>query len=83
MKRIIFNFVLLGTVFYAPWWLALLEAIAGAFYFPRYYEIIAVGVLADLLYGWLGGIFVGYGAKGLLAGVVLFILIERVKRELR
>jgi hypothetical protein len=83
MKRILFNLVLVGAIFYAPWWLALLGALTGAFYFSRYYEVIVLGVLFDLLYGVLGGVFVGYGAEGLLAGCIIFILIERIKRELR
>ena len=83
MKRILFNLVLMGAIFYAPWWLAFMAALANTFYFSRYYEVIVFGVLFDLLYGISGGMFVGYGAEGIIAGFIIFVLIERVKRELR
>lgn len=83
IKRILFTLFLLGAVLYAPWWLMLIVAICGTFYFPRYYEVIIIGVIADIFYGTPGGIFVGYGAQGLFAGVIIFVLLERVKRELR
>ena len=83
IKRILFTLFLLGAVLYASWWLVLLVAIFGAFYFPQYYEVIILGVFADIFYGTPGGMFVGYGAQGLIAGVALFIVLERIKRELR
>ena len=83
IKRILFTLFLFGAVLYASWWLALLVAICGAFYFPQYYEVIILGVFADIFYGTPGGIFVGYGAEGLIVGVTLFVVLERIKRELR
>lgn len=83
MKRIFFTVLLLGTVLYAPWWLTLIVAICGTFYCSRYYEVIVLGVFADLFYGTPGGVFIGYGAEGFLVGIALFVLIERIKRELR
>jgi hypothetical protein len=83
IKRIFFTLLLLVAVLYAPWWLALLVAMYGTFYFPRYYEVIVFGALVDLFYGIPGSILVGYGALGFFVGVVIFVLFERVKRELR
>lgn len=83
IKRIFFTVFLLGAVLYAPWWMTLLVAMCGTFYFPRYYEVIVLGLAADLFYGVPGGMFVGYGAAGLFVGVVIFTLFERIKRELR
>lgn len=82
-RRILFTVLALGVVLYMPWWLMLLMALGGTFYFPRYYEVIILGALADLLYGISGGVFAGFGAQGLLAGVAIFVIMERVKRELR
>ncbi len=81
--RISFTVLLLSAVLYAPWWFALLLALCGAFYFSRYYEVIILGVFADILYGTFGGMLVGYGMQGFLLGVVIFMVMERVKRELR
>ncbi|HAT68525.1 MAG: hypothetical protein A2481_02270 [Candidatus Yonathbacteria bacterium RIFOXYC2_FULL_47_9] len=81
--RISFTVLLLSAVLYAPWWLALLLALWGAFYFSRYYEIILLGVLTDLLYGTSGGMLIGYGMEGFLLGAAIFVAMERIKRELR
>lgn len=43
--------MLLGAVFYAPWWFVLVLAFIGAYFYPPYYEIILFGVLVDILYG--------------------------------
>lgn len=81
--RMSFTVLLLSAVLYAPWWLAILLALWGAFYFSRYYEVILLGVLADLLYGTSGGMLIGYGMEGFLLGVTIFVVMERIKRELR
>jgi hypothetical protein len=82
-KRIIFNLIFLATVFYAPWWLVFLFAIAGTFYFSRYYEVIFFGTIFDFLYGITGSVFFGFGMLGLISASILLIGVERAKVELR
>lgn len=80
-NRIIFNVVLLGAVFYMPWWVVAVIAFAGAFLFPLYYEIIAFGMLIDILYGAssfpLGGMF------GILGAIVIFFSASYAKKSVR
>ncbi|MHB1118233.1 MAG: hypothetical protein ACYCZ7_01700 [Minisyncoccota bacterium] len=83
MKRTLFNIVLLGVIFYAPWWFACIVAAFGIFYITSYYEIIFAGALIDIFYGIPGGVYVGYGMLGLAGGLVSFLVFERIKRELR
>lgn len=83
IKRFLFTIILLVAVLYAPWWLTLILALGGAFYFSAYYEVIALGVLIDLLYGMRGGLGAGYGVWGVAISLVLFFGLERIKRELR
>ncbi len=82
-KRIIFGLILIGTIFYAPWWAVFILAILGAFHFPRYYEVFAFGILFDFLYGITGSIFFGFGIIGLIVSCLIFFGIERAKREIR
>ena len=81
--RTLVTVFLVSAVVFAPWWFVLVGAIVGTFLFPRYYEVIALGVLSDILYGISGDVSVGFGAQGLLAGVAVFVVMERIKRELR
>lgn len=71
------------TLFFLPWWIVLLCATGGAFYFKDYYEMIALGALFDILYGVNGGFVTGYGMFGFVAAFILFFIVERVKKELR
>jgi len=75
--------LLISATLYAPWWCVLGGATVGAFLFPRYYEVIVIGVLSDILYGISGGMSAGFGAQGLIAGVAVFVVMERIKRDLR
>ncbi len=82
-KRIFFTIILLGAVMFTPWWFVLALSLFGVFYFSTYYEIIAIGILVDLLYGIGGGIFSGYGLLGFTSAVVICFSFERIKREIR
>lgn len=82
-KRIFFTGFLLAAIFYAPWWVVLLCAAGGSFYFKNFYEMIALGALFDILYGTKGGFATGYGALGSMTAFALFLIIERAKKELR
>ena len=83
VKRIFFGIVLIGAVFYAPWWMTFLFALGGAFYFSHYYEVIVSGVVFDILYGVTGSPFGWFGLMGLIVGSVIFFGVERAKHELR
>jgi len=83
VKRIIFDLFLLGTIFYAPWWLPAIIAIFGAFYFHSYYEIMGAGILLDILYATGESSLPFFNVLGFLFGTVSFLIIERIKCELR
>lgn len=80
-KRIIFNLIILGAVFYTPWWFVAILAFIGAYSYNQYYEIILIGALMDLLYGAsslpLGGIY------GLLGAIVIFLTATYTKNSVR
>lgn len=80
-KRILFDVLFLGVIFYAPWWVVAVFAFAGVFFFPSYYEVIAGGVLFDLLYG--ASNYFTRGIIGFLSTLVLFVVARRLKRAVR
>lgn len=80
-KRIIFDLVLFGAIFYTPWWVVAPLAFTGAFLFPSYFEIFLCGLLVDLLFGTATS--ASYGALGVLGALALFFLAKLAKRRLR
>lgn len=80
-KRIIFDIVLLGAIFYTPWWVVVPFALAGAFIFPSYYEIFGYGLLMDLLYGTpLSAL---RGTMGTVGAIAIFLIAEQAKKIVR
>ena len=51
VKRIIFDLILLIVVITLPWWISVILAFAGLFYFEKFYEVIFVGLFIDSIYG--------------------------------
>jgi len=81
-KRIIFDLLLIGVIFYAQqWWLIALVALWGAFLWAPYYEIIALGILADLLYGAVSLPF--GGMLGVLSAFIIFFIGSYIKKAVR
>ena len=83
LKRILFTTILLVATFIAPWWVTFIASLLGIFYFNSYYEAIAVGALFDILYGVSATSSFGYGIVGFVTITILFLVIKRIKQELR
>lgn len=83
IQRIVFNIAFFLLVLYAPWWLVLLAAMFGVYYFTSYYEVLGFGILYDILYGTIGSGIFGYGITGFVTSFILYLSIDRLKRELR
>lgn len=80
-KRIIFDLFLLSAIFYTPWWVAASLAFVCVFLIPHYYEILAFGLLVDLLYGTSTSAL--YGMVGTIGAIVLFFAGEFAKKMVR
>lgn len=80
-KRLFFDLVLLGAVFYTPWWFVAIIAFFGVLFFSSFYEIIVFGALIDFLYG--ARTLSAMGTMGLLGAVVIFALATYVKKIVR
>lgn len=80
-ERLIVNILLLFSILYLPWWLSLAVAVGASFWFFRYYELIAVGLLIDLLYGQGATYFFPFIVT--TGTIVLYITIAFLKTKLR
>ncbi len=54
-KRIVFDILALGMVFFTPWWAALLFGILGVVLFSWYVELIFLGMFYDVFFGGVAG----------------------------
>lgn len=80
-KRIIFDLILLGAIFYSPWWIVAILAFIGAFVWPMYYEIIVFGVIVDVLYGVNSATF--GGLAGVLTAIVILFVASYSRKAVR
>jgi len=81
--RIVTDAVVILTAFAAPWWLAVIVAIAGAFYFQRYVELVVIGIIIDSLYNGPAGWFGGFPFAFTLVALVLYLIFGYAKTFLR
>lgn len=80
-KRFFFDLLILLAVFFMPWWFVVIVSLVYAFLFSPFYEIIALGVLSDLLYGAHSLAF--GGALGTTSAVVVFLIANYARKEVR
>lgn len=51
LNRILFGIILIISAFVLQWWISFVLSLIGLFYFKKLYEVIAVGIILDSLYG--------------------------------
>ena len=83
LLRIVVDFALFTAVFFVPWWVVVPAALLFSFRFHRAYEIMAVGVVLDALYGLPIPAFGGFRFPFTALCVVLFLAGEFLKPRLR
>ena len=81
--RILASVLLLFSILFMPFWVSVILALVGMFYFVIFGEAIILLLLSDLLYGvkenkFFGAIFV----SSVIFGTVL-IVIEIVKKKMK
>lgn len=82
-RRVFFSILLLLSVFFAPFWLSAIMALAGMFIFPKYWEGVVLLFFSDLLYGVEKERFQNLPYLGLFGSVLAIIAIEVLKKKLR
>lgn len=81
--RILFDLILFFIICTQWWWLGVLLALVGTFYFKNFYELIVVGVIIDLLFGVPRIRFYGFEWYGTIISVILFAILRFIKLHLR
>lgn len=51
-KRFFYTAWLFMSIFLLPWWVVGIFALIGIFLFHRYYEVVVIGLLMDVVFGF-------------------------------
>jgi hypothetical protein len=76
------GFALVVALLWGYWWVVAVLSIVFLFLFPSYYEIIAVGVAYDALYGVALPQFYNFPYVFTAASIVLFIIAYALRKKL-
>lgn len=81
-KRILAICVLLVSAVAFPFWLTVLLGIGGVLYFRKFYEIIPIFFVNDVLYGVSESRYFHFAYLMTVFAVLLFVLVERFRSKL-
>jgi len=81
--RLLFDIIVALSLFIAPWWLSVILALFGLFYFSFFIEFIMVGFIFDSLFGVRLQSFFNFYFIYTTAFGLFFILVESLKNRLR
>ncbi len=80
--RLLFDCVVLISVLFGWWPVALIVGFVGAWFFPAYLEFLAAGFLYDALFGLNSSQFM-FGLAGTLTTAVLLAILRPLKLLVR
>ena len=81
--RVLVDILLVLGALLLPWWLALAVSVGFFFVFPRFYELLFIALLIDLLYGIPLERFKDFQFVLSLSTGVLFLLLTTFKKRMR
>lgn len=82
MIRILLGLLLIIFLLFGYWWLPWLLAIVLLFYFPIYYEIIALGIIYDSIFGFVSPEMYNIKYISTIVSVVLLFISILIKKVL-
>jgi len=83
MLRIISFIILLFSILFLPFYISVILAILGMFYFKIFWEAVIILFLSDLLYGTKEAKFLNTLFISFIVSILILILIEFLKRKLK
>jgi len=81
--RVFTSILLVLSIFFMPFWLSVVLALAGMMYFRYYIEAVFVFLIGDLLYGAAEPKLYGVTFALSIMNLLLFICIEYIKPKLK
>jgi hypothetical protein len=76
-KRLFFDFILVFSLFYLPWWLTSILGMCFVLIFVNPFEVLVIGIFLDSLYGepntsfWISHVFFALSSLWILVSLWL------------
>jgi len=83
LPRIFAVIILIISVFFLPFWISAILALAGMIYFSYFIEAVVLFLISDLLYGTSEAKFFGATFVAFIAAAICIVLIELFKKRLK
>jgi len=81
--RILASIFLLFSILFMPFWVSIILALAGMFYFAIFWEALALFLISDLLYGVREAKFHEIIFVSFILAIIFFLIIEILKKKLK
>ena len=78
--RVILGILSIVSVFFLPWWFVFLIALALLFYFEKFYEVIIIALLADIIYG--SEHFISFPYAITFIAIIFLYIVTKFKKNL-
>jgi hypothetical protein len=82
-KRICFSCLLLVSVLFLPFWLSVILALFGMFYFSNYWEAVVLFFASDLLFEVKEARFFNLTLVSSFASLLVLLLVGYLKKKLK
>ena len=82
MKRVIFDVILLISVFVFPWWISVLLLLIGIFIFKNFFEFIAANIIIYSLYAVSNDRLISSPVFFSALIIVLYIAIQIIRNNI-
>jgi len=83
LKRIIFSGILLVSILFFPFWISVILGFLGIIFFRRYWEVVILFAVSDLIFGSFGSRFIELPISSTISSLIILILIELFKKKLK
>jgi hypothetical protein len=83
IKRVGFSLLMLFSILFLPFWISVVLAILGMFYFSNYYEAVLLFFVSDILFGVKEARFFDIVLISALASFLALLFIEYLKKKLK
>jgi hypothetical protein len=83
IPRILASLILFVSIFYMPFWLSVVLALASMIYFSFFWESVTLFFISDLIYGVGGDKFLNVFFISFIISIIVLLIIEMIKKKIR
>lgn len=81
--RILLSLVILGSIFFLPFWVSVILAVSGIIYFKVFWEVIVIFFISDLFFGIKEARFFDITIVSTILILIILLIAEFTKKKLK